>query len=153
MKSCKTFALILVSVFLMLLAVPAGATYGNNQSRIDYNHTVFVDEWENTVTYYYNNLAVAKKVYGYDTDGANEDYVWTKSFVSSSNSQAKVRRYYYAPDNGNYISGPVKGVNKYSKIEVRHKSDYVIYRIELDNELFTYSNISYVIITGTGEKP
>lgn len=126
----------MVAILLMatVTAIPASAANYTNSTTVS-SSSRFKSEWEKTRTYKVGSTVIAYMVYGYDTDYINEDYVWTKA--TGCYSTAMVKRNYY--DTG-YQAGTQKGKNVYSKIEVKHVTYNVSYKIKLST---TYSNVTY----------
>ena len=115
-----------------IVVMPASAAGYTDKASVR-NSGGFSSEWEKTKTYKVGSTTIAYMIYGYDKDWINEDYVWTKA--TECYSTAKVFR---DGHDTSYCSGPQKGKNTYSKIEVKHQTYYVDYRIDLSA---TYSNV------------
>lgn len=94
----------------------------------------FSKNWEETICYYTNGVAIGKMVYGYDTNWTKEDYTWTIAYQCYST--AKVKRQYVDTSAHN---GSQAGKNAYSTIEVEHQSYYVTYGINFSAD---YSNVT-----------
>lgn len=136
-NSTKFLSMILIAVMIFsIIAFPSNASgYTNNTSERDPKK--FTAEWEKTRTYKVGSNVIGYMTYGYDLAGADEDYVWTKSTECYSTSM--VYRDGYDTDLS-YICGPEKGKDKYSKIEVRHKTYYVYYKVMFS---VAYTGVTY----------
>lgn len=91
------------------------------------NANGFNKAWEKTVTYRLksNNSKIGTMTYGYNTFLTKEDYVWTKS--NEGYTLAEVKR--ISIDN-EVKYGNKAGMNKYSKIEVKHQNFHIKYQIK-----------------------
>ena len=131
-KLIPTVTAIMMAVITTALPVSA-AGYANTASTRGSGS--FTSEWEKTRTYKYNSKTIAYMIYGFDKDFINEDYVWTKSTECYSTAMLKRDGH-----DTSYCKGSQKGKNKYSKIEVTHKTYYVYYKMSLSA---SYKGVTY----------
>lgn len=141
MKKLSKLLIMCLAVLMLVgtFATSASAAWTNTRSMSGSSR--FKSDWEKTTTYKVGTTTIGKMIYGYDTAWINEDYVWTKGYECETT--AKVKRMYY--DNS-YISDSKAAKNKYSKIEVTHKTYYVLYQIKFEA---TYGNVTYSTATSS----
>ncbi len=125
MKKMKFIALLCAAVIgvtsvmsTQVSAVTTGSSLVNGSDK-------FKNEWEKTKTYYQNGVEIGSMIFGFDTWAIDEDYVWT--IAKECYSKARIKRNTVDED---WVIGPEKGKNKYSKIEVTHKNFSIYYGIE-----------------------
>lgn len=135
----KYFALVLtVAMCLAMLATPASAVAVVAREKTG-AATTFDNSWEFSVDVTCLGIDVGVLIYGFNTAWIDEDYVWTKAFVGTS--QAAICR--VGKDSAE-IYGSEARADAYSKIEVSHKTNTVQYfsafsAINTDNfETFEY---------------
>ena len=121
----KKTVVLLGALFLSFASLPSMAGGSTTRTKTVVGSSYFTnDEWEYTIEYKMGTTIVGKLVYGYDTNAIDEDYAWTQSYEAYST--AMVKRNYYDQD---YSTATEKGKNEYSKIEVRHITYSVSYRV------------------------
>lgn len=121
MKNLRNYMALVLAVIMCfgLMATTASAA---SYVTVELNDPSFDDAWEISIEYTANGRYLGVLVFGYDTWWIKEDYAWTKSAVGSS--QAGV----YRPGRDDSINwGSEKAADKYSKSEVTHKQEDVVY--------------------------
>lgn len=128
-KFTKLFAFVLtIAMCICMFATTANAAI-DNTGTISISAIAieagFQNSWELSIDVYcvaLDLIEIGVIVFGYDTTLINEDYTWTKAYVGSS--EAGVFRDGYDTQ---YSWGPTKSADRFSKIEVTHKTDKVYY--------------------------
>lgn len=139
MKRTLRILFVFCIMTVCIAMTPVAAQASTIKAKTVSTSSSFTSEWEKTTTYKVENIEVGIMIWGYDTTLINEDYTWTKGYEGAT--QAGVIRQNY--DTAYNLASTAK-VNKYSKIEVKHQTYTVQYRIK-----FT---ATYTDITSTTEK-
>ena len=87
--------------------------------------SAFKTDWEKTTTYKIDEKTIGLMVYGFDTAYVDEDYTWT--MAKECYSIAKIKR---NTIDSKAKNGPEKGKNIYSKVEVKHLNNSIVYGIK-----------------------
>lgn len=137
------------TVVLSLLGMQFDAEAAvNRQVTVKGKASNFTNDWENTIYYCKKNEKpslqnnVARMIYGYETFGWNEDYVWTQGYTGKTQASLTNCK-------GTYGAG-MANAWKFSKEEVHHKdnSTDVTYRIWMEKE----DGYFFYYYYGTSEK-
>lgn len=127
-KTLKPISMVLTIIMMLSLLT----CYASAETSRDMSATSFPKKWEKTTHFYisvsgYELTEIGTMVWGYNTFLFNEDYCNTVGWEHNK-STAKLKRVGYDND---FVSGGTAVTTATSRIEIRHKTSSVIYRITL----------------------
>ena len=113
-------------IFAMMFCItPLTAHAATNMNPQSANgSSKFTSEWEKTTTYKIDGQKIGIMIWGYDEDYVNEDYVWSIGYECNS----KPALFRDGHDTA-YVNGTSGQPHLYGKIEVKHQTYYVKYRV------------------------